>query len=71
MPTFTRKVLVDDSTVAGGITPNEGTIIGGYKEVKNVLDNIVPDSIKNFIGKKAVPGLETQAKAEYLYEINK
>jgi len=71
IPTFTRKVKLDDSTVSGGITPNEGTVIGGYKEVKNVLDNIIPDSIKNFIGKKAVAGLETQAKAEYLYEINK
>jgi hypothetical protein len=39
--------------------------------VKKVLDDIIPDAIKNFIGKNAVKGLENQAKAEYLYEINK
>lgn len=68
---ITRDINIKPEDIVGGVTPNEWTTISSIKQVQSVLDNIIPNAIKNFVGKKAVPSLENQAKAEYIYEVNK
>lgn len=66
-----RKFNIKESDVVGGITPNESTPINTYSQVAGALRTILPDSIKNFIGKENIANTENLAKAEYAYMVNK
>lgn len=66
-----RKFDIKESDVVGGITPNESTPINTYSQVAGTLKTLIPDSIKNFIGKENVAKTENLAKAEYTYMVNK
>jgi len=66
-----RKFNLKESYVVGGITPNESTPIDKYSQVAWTIRTILPDSIKNFIGKENIEKTENLAKAEYAYMVNK
>ena len=66
-----RDFKIKEEDVIGWITPNEATPITKYSQVAGTLNNMIPNSIKNLIGKDNVNDLKNLSDAEYIYMTNK
>lgn len=66
-----RKFEVTDDMVKGRFTPNENVEITGLKDIKNAIDNIIPDSLLQYISKETADEIRNYAKASYVYNLNK
>lgn len=66
-----RKFEVTDDMVKGRFTPNDNVEITGLKDIKNAIDNIIPDSLLQYISKETADEIRNYARASYVYNLNK
>jgi hypothetical protein len=57
--------------VIGRLTPNDEMPIESLAQVKETIDNIIPDDLVSREGKEAAEAMRDTAKASYVYELNK